>query len=209
MMTNEMTVDELVKRTYRYFYDDGLAELAVGLLFALTGIILVGWHALGSTQWVTIGVVAATVLLVAAGPLLVAWAVRTVKGRVTYPRTGYVAYRAGEPGAARWLLMGAAVGVVVIAVIFPEFNKMPFIVGSLVGLIFGLMGYRVELWRLYPVAVVAVILGILMTLLDVEEVIGTAITFAGTGVLLLAGGGLTLFAYVRQHPDPNKGMNDG
>lgn len=208
-MANEVNVDEMVKRTYRYFYDDGLAELAVGLLFTLLGLVLFGWNSLGSTQWVTLAVVAATVLLVLTAPFLVTRAVRAVKARLTYPRTGYVAYRPGEPSVARWLLMAAAVTLIVIAWVVPELNQMSFAVGVFLALILGLMGYRVGLRRFYLVAIAAEMTGTLAAALDVGEVIGTAVTFAVTGLLLLLSGGVTLLLYLRQHPRPDEDASHG
>ncbi len=37
-MTNR--IDEVMKRPYRYFYEDGLAEIAVGGLFLVAGVLL-------------------------------------------------------------------------------------------------------------------------------------------------------------------------
>jgi len=96
MMKDELKNDEMVRRTYRYFYDDGLAETVTGLLFILVALVLFGWGSLGEAPWVTPVVLASSGLLLVASPILMTRAIRAVKARVTFPRTGYVAYRSRE-----------------------------------------------------------------------------------------------------------------
>jgi hypothetical protein len=55
-MTNK--IDDVVKQTYRYYYEDGLVEMAVGLLFIATGLVLFAWQGIGSSPLVTLLLVA-------------------------------------------------------------------------------------------------------------------------------------------------------
>jgi len=203
MMADKTQIDDLVKRTYRYFYDDGLVELGIGVLFLMLSLVLFGWLALGSTPWISILIVVITVLLILAAPFLVKRAVRVMKERVTYQRTGYVAYRPGEPGIGRWIMIGAVILLVVVMFVMPEwFNQISVAVGIFLAIILAWFGYRVNLWRFYLVAGVALITGILAALVGMDEIIGTALTFAATGLLLVITGGVTLQAYLRRHPRP-------
>ena len=47
------SMKELVDRPFRYFYDDGLVELAVGTLFLTAGLSISAWAATpaGSSRW--------------------------------------------------------------------------------------------------------------------------------------------------------------
>lgn len=209
MQNNEAQVNEMVKRTYRYYYDDGLAELAIGLLFMLLGLVLFGWLFLGTAPWVTITVVAVTVLLILAAPFLAKWVVQNVKERVTYQRTGYVAYRPGEPNAGRWIVIGGVLIMVLLMLVLPEwFSQMSLVVGAILALVLGLLGYRAQVWRFYLVAAVALGTGILTAIWGAEEVIGSALTFGITGLVLVLTGGITLLAYLRQHPRPEGVENE-
>ena len=79
--------------------------------------------------------------------------------------------------------------------------------GIFLAIILAWFGYRVNLWRLYLVAAVALITGILAALVGMDEIIGTALTFAATGLLLVITGGMTLLAYLRRHPRPEGDTN--
>lgn len=210
MMAKKMEVDEVVKQTYRYYYDDGLVELAIGVLFVLLGVVLLGWQYISVAPAITIAVVTVTILLILVAPFLVKRLVQTVKSRVTYQRTGYVAYREGDPGVGRWLIVGGTLLLVILMFIFPEWlNTMPFVVGALLALILALMGYRVHLWRFYLVAAIALITGTLLALFGTEEILGTALTFAATGMVLLVSGGIALLVYLSRHPQLEEGTSDG
>ena len=111
-MGMENKIDNHVKRTYQYFYDDGLVEMAVGLLFTFTGLVLLAWQIYNESSWATIFLVAGSIIVVIGGAFLINWAVRELKQRFTYPRTGYVVYRQGEPSIGRWIIPLAALAMV-------------------------------------------------------------------------------------------------
>ena len=99
-MANE--IDGAVKQTQRYRYEDGLIELATGMLFLGGGLGLFSWlaftevsNALGITLIVLLAV------LVVGGGLFIKRAVEEMKLRITYPRTGYVAYKEQEKDSGK------------------------------------------------------------------------------------------------------------
>jgi hypothetical protein len=80
------------ERARRYWYEDGFAELLVGgflLLVGTTGLV----RRLDLSPALTDLLNGARIALVLACALAVRGVVRALKERVTYPRTGYVAYR--------------------------------------------------------------------------------------------------------------------
>ena len=187
MMTNN--IDKVVRRTYRYFYDDGLVEMALGLLFISVGIWLVIWSGLTSSSLSGLFLAIGLPLLIFGSALIFKRVIKKLKERITYPRTGYVAYRQSQPDRGRWLFIGTAVLFTLLAVLLPgTFNQMSVMVGALLGVILIYMGYRVEVRRFYLVGIIAIILGFGLAQSGIEEVLALGYLFTGAGVALLASG---------------------
>lgn len=194
-------IDEMVQDTYRYFYVDGLVELAVGFLFLVIGFVLFAWVNLDTTSWPGVLAVLSLVVFTIGGSALVKRVVGMVKERVTYQRTGYVAYDLGEPRVSRWPLILAAVVLVLLLFVLPKtFSKMSFVVGTLLGFLLAYMGYRVRLARFYLLGGLAFLIGLALTVLVADELVGATLTFAGSGLVLLVSGTIILLGYVQEHP---------
>ena len=94
-------VEKIQRRTYRYWYEDGLADLGAGWVFALLGILFLLQALAPAGPLAGISAILLP-LVVIGGGLLARWAIAGLKARITYPRTGYVSYR--QPtGRRRWL----------------------------------------------------------------------------------------------------------
>ena len=112
------SINELQKQTYRYYYEDGLVELAVGILFAVIGL----------NTWLISVVPAGTTLAIAAWILLpiltvggvfgVQRYVKNFKESLVYPRTGYINYDA-NPNPYRWVVVGTALLLAVVIFVAP------------------------------------------------------------------------------------------
>jgi hypothetical protein len=200
-------VDDYIKQTYRYFYDDGLVEIAVGLLMATVGAVLLAWQSVASS--VLRGAILVVVLpaIILGGTVLVRRFVQKAKERVTYSRTGYVSYRQGEPSNSRWYLLIALLLLFGLMLLLPEsFTRTQFAVGYFLAAVLGLLGYRLGMRRFYAIGVGAFLIGLTATVTIADEVAGTGLIIAGAGLLLLLSGALTFWFYLRQHPEPRNGQ---
>lgn len=199
-------VEKMVRRTYRYYYEDGLVEIGLGLLFTASGLLFLAWRALQDGGWLGGALALATALLVIGGVYGMRWAIRELKEQVTYPRTGYAAYREGEPAVARWLIIVVVMGIFVAGIFLPEaLERMALLEGALLGAIVLYMGYRVGLARFYLLGGLIVAIGVAATVLFADDLMGSAVTFGGSGLILLLSGLAALSAYLRRHPEPNGG----
>jgi hypothetical protein len=196
-------VDDYVKKTYRYFYDDGLVEIAVGLLLLVVGSILLGWQLVTSSVLRSAILVVVLPALILGGTVMVRRFVAEAKERFTYSRTGYVSYRRGEPANSRWYLIAAMLLLFGIMLLLPEaFSRTQFVVGYFLAAFLGLLGYRLGLRRFYIIGAVGFLIGSASAVMVPEEVEGTGLIIAGAGLLLLLSGAFTFFRYLRQHPEP-------
>lgn len=99
-MTTDVDLDEVARRPVRYWNVDGIPELMMGVLWMVWGAAWLFGESLPDsarrqTYWAF-----TPVLLVLSGFASV-WATKKLKARLTFPRTGYVSWKA--PGAgARW-----------------------------------------------------------------------------------------------------------
>lgn len=193
-------LDDLMRRPYRYFYVDGLVEMGVGGLFFIIGLFLLVMTAAQQATalaWVA-GI--ALVVLIIGGTYGVKWLIGVLKERVTYQRTGYVSYRQ-QPDRGRWLVVAGALLLAVLMLALPDWGRrMAFVDGTLLAIILGYLGYRASLRRLYVIGGVAFLIGLGASLFTANEILGTTLTFAGTGLALLISGGFALGTYLRDNP---------
>ncbi|MCB9418939.1 MAG: hypothetical protein H6667_04005 [Ardenticatenaceae bacterium] len=195
-------IDEMMQRTYRYYYEDGLVETAVGILFFVIGLALLGWLTIQSSPALGIVMVILSVLLILGGTLFVQKIIPSLKERFVHPRTGKVVYRQEKPQkeTGRWLLY-AVLAVLVVTLFLPErFNQMALMEGALLGAIFIYLGHRVSLSRFYWLGGAAILVGVAAVLLFNNDISGSAFTFGSTGLVLLVSGLIVLTRYLRRNP---------
>ena len=199
-------VEKIVKRTYRYHYEDGLVEIGLGILLTASGLLFFTWQALQEGGLLGGALAVAAALLVIGGVYAIRWAVRRLKEQVTYPRTGYAAYREGEPSVARWVILVVVMGVVLAGLVLPEaLERMALMEGALLGAVVAYIGYRVGVTRFYLLGVLILLVGVAATVLFSDDLLGSAVTFGGSGLLLLLSGLAVLASYLRRHPERNGG----
>jgi hypothetical protein len=95
-MASPVNVDDVTLRAQRYWMEDGLVEITIGLLFVLLagGILTAGLSVLGAVG--------------------LFWGLKKAKERITFPRCGYVALpqQTGKYRTALWMFaMFAVTGV--------------------------------------------------------------------------------------------------
>lgn len=198
--TNDL-IERKVREAQRYFYDDGLVEIGVGFIFLLIGLVLVGWLVFDVNPVLRVISIVTLPLVTTLGALLMKRAVTAIKERVTYPRTGYVSYRQGEPARGRWLVIAAVLILVVAMYFLPDLlDKMPVAVGAILAAVLAFLGYRVGLGRFYISAIATLLTGLGAAVYVADELLGAALAFVVAGLVLMVGGGLAFLSYLRDHP---------
>lgn len=198
------SIDDVMRRTYRYYYEDGLAETAVGILFFIIGLALLGWLTIQSSPILGIMMVILSILLIFGGTLFVQKVLPSLKERLVYPRTGKVVYRREEQEPTkrtnRWLML-LMLAVFVLAMLLPErFNQMALLEGVLLGVLFVYLGYRVKVNRFYLLGGAALLVALASMMLFSDDIRSSAFTFGGTGLILLISGLIVLVRYLRRYP---------
>lgn len=202
---NEQTVQEARRRAFRYYYEDGLAELSMGFFFVLIAAAMWAYErVVAGTQY---GLLLALAVLVFGllGAMLAKRLISLVKERITYPRTGKVTYneRAGNRG--RWLVIAAALVLAAALIWLPGWlSQASFTQGALLTVILLYMGGNVGLPRMQAAALLPAIVGLLAAYYRLGDILGSALVFASLGLLLALLGGWAWVRYLRENPAPDE-----
>jgi hypothetical protein len=210
-------IQETQNRLIRYDYVDGTPDLAFGGLFLLMTIIyaiLAAFPGLSNSTFSSIIIW----VVFAGGGFLIGWLPQRLKERVTYARTGYVAYRRqGRPIKpwARWTIrIGAPILVIVLlALMFLNRQKFPAqsqdvnylnpgLLGFLFSGIWAIAGWKVALSRYYFIAAITLLISIVFLFSGPGGNPGLAMLCGAMSLVLFASGGITLWRYLRRNPLP-------
>ncbi|MFB0533351.1 MAG: hypothetical protein ACETWR_00040 [Anaerolineae bacterium] len=210
MMTND--IDKVIQRAHRYWYEDGLAEIATGWMFVLCGLFLLMMR-LVRPGWPLACIVAVTFTsLVAFGGLAVSRAVKAVKNRITYPRTGYVSYRRPESNRRRRIAAaGVGIALWVLGIVLSIAGapawlvSMPMVEGLIIGAGLVYLGHRLGIARFYALAFLSALIGVMVALNGFDDALGSAAYFGQMGLVQTASGLFTLRTYLSQTQPPVEG----
>ena len=206
-MTEQM--DRITRSTRKYMYDDGLFEIASGLILLLVGLGLFSWIAFTDISSVLgIVLIAAILILAVSGGLLTKRAVEAVKERLTYPRTGYVAYKQEEPRQSRLVVITTSLLATLVILLLPDnLSRMATMIGALLGIVLAVLGYRLAVTRFYIASFVVVATGLLTSALFDEEFLGAAVILMISGAVLIFSGTAALLSYLKSNPKADEAMS--
>ncbi|MGZ5514097.1 MAG: hypothetical protein ACXW2O_03175, partial [Candidatus Aminicenantales bacterium] len=121
-------IEKIEKRTFQSFYEDGLAEIALGLIVLLLGGYFFAKEVVpGNSSFRAVLDVFFVLIIVLA--FLANRILRFFKRRITYPRTGYMAFKKREQSPTRRaaaMIVAAIIGASVAALygLSPSVNTL-------------------------------------------------------------------------------------
>lgn len=198
----ENQLDEIRKQNYRSWYQDGLAELAMGGLF-LALAVFYGFQALlEPANYLTAILSLALIVLIIGGVFFVRRLTGTLKTRLTYPRAGYVAFQRTQRNRRVILfalLFGAVIGLMM-GVIREEVYWTPAALGGIFALVWAYYGYRSGLARFYLLALLMGAAGVGISVLTPNQPLALLAFYAVCAAGMLLSGGITLVRFLLSHP---------
>ena len=202
------SIQDIQKQTYRYYYQDGLVELAVGILFLVIGL---DTYLISSLSPGSPGAIAAWIalpVLTVAGIFGVQRFVKSLKERHVHRRTGYIEY-VPKRNPYRWVI--SAVGLVLIlAVILLPYDwlqKGSVAGGTLLFIILGSIGNQVDLKRLIVIGVLSLIIGVGFAFSSLSDTASLAATIAAAGLILVLTGSFSFRKYLNENPLPEEDLH--
>jgi hypothetical protein len=202
MTDNE--IRDLERRTRQYLYEDGFMEMAAGILFLILGGYFYASDSLPATSQLKSWLVLSLVLILLAGRFLVGRLVRFLKFRITYPRTGYVAYKKKEASPRRRAaaaVSGAIIAAVlsVLIAVSPSVRIwLPALNGLLGAIACYLFARRTEVIRFYILAAASAIIGLAVALAGIGDIRGISLYYAAFGGAVIVSGLVAFGLYLRR-----------
>ncbi len=197
-------IDQIAQRTQRYWYVDGLAEMAGGTVILLLGLFFLAITFVPDTpvrNWLLMLGQPGLILL---GLLGSRKAIAYFKERITYPRTGYVSYKRSRGGRRIQAIVVTAVFAAILAIVvslagsFVSENWLPIISATLVALFILYLAYQFGLRRFYAISVIAFLLGLATAWLALPDPYTTVFFFSALGLVWILSGAWTLALYLRE-----------
>jgi hypothetical protein len=210
-MDSSSDINRIMRRTQQYWYADGLPDIGMGAWLVVLALFFAAESLTppGSFLWLIWGV--GGPLLLIGGGVVVGGAVKWIKARATFPRTGYVDYeRRGLSQTMRMVavafIAAAVAGSMVIV------NRYGASLTVLFGLAFmaafAFVGYRFGLRRYLLLGIGALVLGLAIVPLSLGMEQASAVFFGVFGLAMMALGYLTWRQYDRVAP-PSQEASDG
>jgi hypothetical protein len=194
-------INQAANRARRYWYVDGLNEIAFGGLCVLLGVYFQVQGSLQIPSNLRQMLEAGLVMFILAIVLLLNKLVSFLKERITYPRSGYVSYR--RPNTIRRFatgLLAAAIASVLSAVLMiapAGLDWMAGLTGLALAAVWLFIAWRFQLSRFLALSLVSLGGGIFLALIQPDGVAGVAAMYFLEGAALLVSGGITFWAYLR------------
>jgi hypothetical protein len=211
MNTNFSDVEQRVKR---YWFKDGIGELAGGGLFVVLGLFFAGNEWLPPNSLARTLLDSSLILVLIGGIFITRWFINILKTHLTYPRTGYVEYypsRKNTP-SRRTLTAVIAMGVSILMVLFGRvtgsFNWIPGFTGLAVGVILIMTQAQSGGRKFYVLGFFSIILGLTLSFGILSEAYSLGLFYGLTGVAAMVSGGLTLARYLHENPMPTEKNNE-
>ena len=195
-------ITKLQKRTIQYWFADGLAELAAGLISLFLAVLFGIWQVIFMWSW-SLPVILVAGLAVSFGLRLI---IQRIKENTTYPRTGYAAPFSGLESKQSIVI------TIVFAILLLGSNYYltakgpqsllwsPGMAGFAFALCFAWIGALMKLQRFYFLAFLSLCVGVALAVLGVDYFRGVEVLAGIVGLILLFQGYRTRKAYINQNP---------
>ena len=209
---NQENMHQMQKRLNRYWYVDGISEIGFGLLCLILGAYFFGISYFEENsllfQLLSIGFV----LIIIGAAYGINRFVSFLKNRITYPRTGFVAYRRMR-SYWRWLI-GALVGalsaglMIFLTRIPASLNWKVFITGMVFTLVALYIAFRIGLLRYGIIAIAAFVLGTYLSVQSPGDYQGLAAFYLLLGATISGTGAAILWRYMLTNQSPSEELDD-
>ncbi len=202
-----MNTENTLNRAYAHWIQDGLYEIGLGILFAGVGTLRAIIHFAGEKSaayyWLSAGLL---VFMIG-----VAWGGKrfgeALKARITYPRTGFMAFKPRTYNYKSILVLFIFAGVLggVVGVLATQPNQqeiggiVPITQGIVGAIVFTYAAQRIEVKRLYYLAVFSLGIGLVIGALGVGVVLGLSFFYLSIGLAMVVSGCVALVKYLRSH----------
>ena len=119
MQSNDVNLNKLAKRPIQYWFEDGIGEFVMGVLYFLIGVNFYLQATITFPQIIAI-LSLVSVLIIGGGVIITRKLIGRIKEHIIYPRTGYVSYPKRPRKTKIAILIVSLVAVTVFTIFFAE-----------------------------------------------------------------------------------------
>jgi len=206
---------QIEQRVKRYWYSDGIGELMGGGMFLLLGLYFSAQQYLDGQSFVGGLLQAGFLVILIGGVFLNRRLVNVLKARVTYPRTGYVEYRANTGNTILMRVLAAVVAMMVAMVSifvtrkFDMIDAMVAVSGVIVAIILIVkQGWSFGVGRFYFLSAASLVFGGVLSVSGFARGYNLGLFYGLMAIAFVISGGLTLKRYLRENPLPAEVANE-
>lgn len=203
-MTEQIKIENIIRNTRKYWYVDGLSEIAGGLIIFVAGLTYWFVSSLENSNFKYILLMIAQPVVIIIGSLIVRKYLPKIKEKLTYPRTGYLTFRVPPRNRRfkRALIVGLTAGLVA-ALVTMVSSKLPDnylpLLTSVFLLIFSIyLAYQTTVSRFYVIGFLMVILGVVISFVPFGNALPYSLFFCGVGIIWIITGVITLIGYLKK-----------
>jgi len=202
-----MNTENTLNRAYAHWIQDGLFEIGLGILFAGVGTLRAIIHFAGEKSaayyWLSGGLL---VFMIGCG-----WGFsrigKSLKARITYPRTGYTAFKPYTYNYKSILALLIFAGILggMLGILSTQPNQqgvgiiVPITLGIVGALAFTIAAQRVGVKRFYYLAAFSVGIGLVIGAFGVGVVLGLSFFYLSIGLAMVVSGCVALAQFLRSH----------
>jgi MFS family permease len=208
-------IDKIEKRTVQSFYEDGLTEIVLGLVFLLLGGYFFAQAIVPEDSALDSMLSILFVLVIVSAGFLINRVLRFLKRRITYPRTGYVAFKKKEPSRRRRVAAAVTGGIIgaSMAALYGLSPSVRMLLPALNGLLFAiavlLIANKIGMIRFYILAAASAVIGFAVTAAGVGDIKGISLYYGIFGAAMVISGLAALIVYLRRSPRPAADNTEG
>jgi hypothetical protein len=206
-----MNTENTLNRAYAQWLKDGIFEIGFGFLLAGVGTLRAIIHFAGEKTAAYYWLSGGLLLFMIGGAWVFGRFGNALKERITYPRTGFMAFKPYPYNYKRILvllifagILGGVVGVLATLPNQQEFGGIVPIAQGIVGaIVFTYAAKRIELKRLYYLAGFSLGIGLVIGLLGIGVVLGLSFFYLSLGLAIVVSGCVALVKYLRSNDPVN------
>jgi Na+-transporting methylmalonyl-CoA/oxaloacetate decarboxylase gamma subunit len=207
-------IEKIEKRTVQSFYEDGLAEIGLGLIVLLLGGYFFAKEVVPANSSFRAVLNVLFIFVIVFG-FLANRILRFFKRRISYPRTGYVTFKKKELSPKRRIATAVVAAIISASLaalysLSPSFKALyPAVNGLLFGVAGLLFANKVGLMRFYVLAALSAVIGVAVTAAGIGDIKGIFLYYAFFGTAMIISGLAALVVYLRRSPRPAADASEG
>jgi hypothetical protein len=201
MRSNDLNLDKLAKRPIQYWFEDGIGEFVMGVLYFLIGVNFYLQATITSPQIKAI-LSLVSVLIIGGGVIITRKLIGRIKERIIYPRTGYVSYPKRTRKTKIAIVIVSLVAVAVFTIFLGKssnsFDWTSIVISGICGALMLYQAIQTGVSRLYAESILAMLIGIVIAFLNMGGMFSSGIFFISFSIVLMVSGGYAFVYYLKK-----------